>query len=128
MEPRNTTGISSHHTQRKLFSTTSHCAKRIFRKRFFLPEDLEDAGTRHGGPTREPEGHRHYTDRFCRGFLDLGCQIIVLGDGDREYHDQLQALRDRNPERKLGIYLGFNESLAHIIEAGSDLFLYAQPL
>ena len=56
------------------------------------------------------------------GFLDLGCQIVVLGDGDREYHDQLQAFRDRHPDR-VGLFLGFNESLAHIIEAGSDLFL-----
>jgi starch synthase len=56
------------------------------------------------------------------GFLDLGCQLVVLGDGDREYHDWLQALRDRHPDR-VGIYLGFNEGLAHAIEAGSDLFL-----
>ncbi|QJW97910.1 glycogen synthase GlgA [Frigoriglobus tundricola] len=56
------------------------------------------------------------------GFLDLGCQLVVLGDGDREYHDQLQYFRDRNPDR-VGIYLGFNETLAHAIEAGSDLFL-----
>ncbi|MBN9118304.1 MAG: glycogen synthase GlgA [Planctomycetes bacterium] len=58
----------------------------------------------------------------ARGFLDLGCQLVVLGDGDREYHDQLRALRDRNPTR-VGVYLGFNEGLAHAIEAGSDLFL-----
>ena len=58
----------------------------------------------------------------ARGFLDLGCQLVVLGDGDREYHDQLQSLRDRNPDQ-VGIYLGFNETLAHAIEAGSDLFL-----
>lgn len=56
------------------------------------------------------------------GFLDLGCQIVVLGDGDQEYHDQLQAFRDKHPDR-VGIYLGFNEGLAHVIEAGSDLFL-----
>jgi starch synthase len=56
------------------------------------------------------------------GFLDMGCQIVVLGDGDREFHDQLQGLRDRHPDR-VGIYLGFNEGLAHAIEAGSDLFL-----
>jgi starch synthase len=58
----------------------------------------------------------------ARGFLDLGCQIVVLGDGDRHFHDQLQALRDRHPDR-VGIFLGFNETLAHVIEAGSDLFL-----
>jgi starch synthase len=56
------------------------------------------------------------------GFLDLGCQVVVLGDGDREYHDQLQAFRDKHPDR-VGIYLGFDEPLAHLIEAGSDLFL-----
>ena len=58
----------------------------------------------------------------AQGFLDLGCQLVVLGDGDRVFHEQLQALRDRHPER-VGIYLGFEETLAHAIEAGSDLFL-----
>jgi starch synthase len=56
------------------------------------------------------------------GFLDLGCQIVFLGDGDREYHDQLQSFRDKHPEQ-VGIYLGFHEPLAHLVEAGSDLFL-----
>lgn len=56
------------------------------------------------------------------GFLDLGCQLVFLGDGDREYHDQLQAFRDRHPEQ-VGLYLGFEGGLAHVVEAGSDLFL-----
>jgi starch synthase len=56
------------------------------------------------------------------GFLDLGCQMVFLGDGDPHYHQHLQAYRDRNPDR-VGIFLGFNETLAHVIEAGSDLFL-----
>jgi starch synthase len=56
------------------------------------------------------------------GFLELGCQMVMLGDGDREFHDQLQAFRDKHPDR-VGIYLGFNEALAHAIEAGADLFL-----
>jgi starch synthase len=58
----------------------------------------------------------------AQGFLDLGCQMVVLGDGDPEFHNQLQALRDKNPSR-VGIYLGFDEARAHAIEAGSDLFL-----
>lgn len=58
----------------------------------------------------------------ARGFLDMGCQLIVLGDGDLPFHHQLQALRDAHPDR-VGIYLGFNEGLAHAVEAGSDLFL-----
>lgn len=56
------------------------------------------------------------------GFLDLGCQIVLLGDGDPEFHSELQQFRDRHPDR-VGIYLGFNEGLAHLIEAGADLFL-----
>lgn len=56
------------------------------------------------------------------GFLDLGCQLIFLGDGDPEYHDELKAFRNRYPD-KVGLYLGFNEGLAHKVEAGSDLFL-----
>ena len=56
------------------------------------------------------------------GFLDLGCQLVFLGDGDREFHDQLRSFRDKHPTQ-VGVYLGFQESLAHLVEAGSDLFL-----
>ena len=56
------------------------------------------------------------------GFLDLGCQMVFLGEGDREFHDQLQSFRDKHPQQ-VGIYLGFHEPLAHLVEAGSDLFL-----
>jgi starch synthase len=56
------------------------------------------------------------------GFLDLGCQLVFLGEGDPEYHDQLRAFKDRHPDQ-VGLYLGFNEGLAHKVEAGSDLFL-----
>jgi starch synthase len=56
------------------------------------------------------------------GFLDLGCQLVFLGEGDREFHDQLQSFRDKHPTQ-VGIYLGFHEPLAHLVEAGSDLFL-----
>jgi starch synthase len=56
------------------------------------------------------------------GFLDLGCQIIVLGEGDPEFHQQLKGFQAQHPEQ-VGLLLGYNEGLAHIIEAGSDLFL-----
>jgi starch synthase len=58
----------------------------------------------------------------AQGFIDLGCQMVILGDGDQEYHNQVQALRDKHPNR-VGIYLGFENGLAHAIEAGADLFL-----
>ena len=52
---------------------------------------------------------------------------MVLGDGDREFHDQLQALRDKHPDQ-VGIYLGFNEALAHPIEAGARPVPDAEPV
>ncbi len=56
------------------------------------------------------------------GFLDLGCQMVFLGEGDPEYHNELTQFRDKHPQQ-VGIYLGYSETVAHLIEAGSDLFL-----
>jgi starch synthase len=49
-------------------------------------------------------------------------QIVILGEGEPEYHHRLNELKHRYPDR-IGLLLGFDESLAHQIEAGSDLYL-----
>jgi starch synthase len=54
--------------------------------------------------------------------LQLDTQMIVLGSGDQRYHDFFEWLRRKYPDR-LGIYIGFNNELAHRIEAGADIFL-----
>jgi starch synthase len=54
--------------------------------------------------------------------LNLGAQLVVLGEGDLQYHNMLQDLHRRHPQ-SVGIHLGFDEPLAHQIEAGSDIFL-----
>ncbi len=46
----------------------------------------------------------------------------VLGTGDWEIQQGLEYFRRRHPQR-LGVRLEFSEGLAHLIEAGSDLFL-----
>lgn len=56
------------------------------------------------------------------GILDRGWQLAVLGDGDPKYHRALEDLHRRYPSR-LGLRLGFDEGLAHRVEAGADLFL-----
>jgi starch synthase len=58
----------------------------------------------------------------AQGFIDLGCQMVLLGSGALELQQQLQALHDRYPDC-VGIYIGYSNPLAHLIEAGSDLFL-----
>lgn len=49
-------------------------------------------------------------------------QFLVLGSGDKDYEYGLQHFRDRFP-KKIGIYIGFNATLANRIYAGSDMFL-----
>jgi len=51
-----------------------------------------------------------------------GVQLVVLGEGDPLYHRMLQDLQARHPDR-VGLTLGFDEVLAHQIEAGADIFL-----
>lgn len=54
--------------------------------------------------------------------LQLDTQLIVLGSGDPQYHDFFEWLRRSYPDR-VGLYIGFNNDLAHRIEAGADIFL-----
>ena len=50
-------------------------------------------------------------------------QIVVLGDGDPEYHKRFDRPAGQATRGRSALRLGFDEALAHRIEAGSDLFL-----
>ncbi len=52
--------------------------------------------------------------------LDLG--LVVLGTGEAQYESFLREVAQRYPT-KVGVRIGFDNGLAHKIEAGSDLFL-----
>ncbi|HEV7929021.1 MAG TPA: glycosyltransferase, partial [Nitrosospira sp.] len=54
--------------------------------------------------------------------LAAGAYIISLGSGDKKYEDFWQSLRDYAP-RQVGVFRGYNEALAHKIEAGADIFM-----
>lgn len=47
---------------------------------------------------------------------------MFLGTGDPRYEGQLRDLAQRYPS-KVAVEIGFDESLAHQIEAGADMFL-----
>jgi starch synthase len=49
-------------------------------------------------------------------------RLVVLGAGERRYEDSLTALAARFPGR-ISVRLGYDNRLAHLIEAGSDLYL-----
>jgi starch synthase len=54
--------------------------------------------------------------------LERDVQLVVLGEGQRKYHDLLQRLAASYPG-KVWVHLGFSDELAHQIAAGADLFL-----
>src|SRR6185312_2750216 len=54
--------------------------------------------------------------------VQLGAQFCVLGRGEREYEEALAAAAARHRER-VAWTSGFDDPLAHLIEAGADLFL-----
>jgi len=55
-------------------------------------------------------------------FFDMDVQFVLLGTGDPKYHFIFQEMGRRHP-RKTGITIGFDDALAHQIEAGADFLL-----
>ncbi len=52
---------------------------------------------------------------------EMKVQVVVLGAGERWCEDELRALESKLPNFKA--YIGYDESLSHQIEAGSDFFI-----
>jgi len=54
--------------------------------------------------------------------LEQGMQLALLGSGDRDLQDGYQAAARANPGR-IGVVIGYDEILAHLIQAGSDALI-----
>jgi starch synthase len=54
--------------------------------------------------------------------LALPAQLVVLGAGEADLEQRLLQLAERNPGR-IAVRIGFDNALAHLIEAGADAFL-----
>ena len=54
--------------------------------------------------------------------LATGLQLVILGTGERQYEKALTAAAKRH-SGQLAFVSGFNNGLAHRIEAGADMFL-----
>ncbi len=57
-----------------------------------------------------------------RRFSHEPVQWAILGSGDTNIEEELEALAEQFPD-KVGIKTGYDEGLAHRIEAGADIFL-----
>lgn len=54
--------------------------------------------------------------------MRLPLQLVILGTGEKKYHEMLEEAHRRHPDR-IAVRLAFDNRLAHLIEAGSDMFL-----
>jgi len=54
--------------------------------------------------------------------IGLPAQLVLLGSGDTDLQRAALALAHRH-SGKIAAYVGFDESLSHLIEAGADIFL-----
>jgi starch synthase len=58
----------------------------------------------------------------AHALVQLPAQIVVVGTGDRDVVHNLQTVCARHKE-SFALYIGFDEGLAHMVEAGADIFL-----
>jgi starch synthase len=56
------------------------------------------------------------------GIMAHDLQFVLLGTGEKKYHDMFEDIKRRYPD-KAGIRIAYDDTLAHLIEAGADIFL-----
>jgi starch synthase len=54
--------------------------------------------------------------------IKLNAQWIIIGTGEEKYEDMFRSLAINFPN-KVASYIGFNNELSHLVEAGSDMFV-----
>jgi len=59
---------------------------------------------------------------YVTKYLNSSVQLMILGSGERKYEAALAKLQKNHPTL-LSVHIGYNESLAHLIEAGADVLL-----
>lgn len=95
--------------------------KRELLKRFHLPEDTSRPLIGVISRMTDQKGFDLIVTLMDR-ILETQANFVLLGSGSDKYERFFQSVRDSRPDR-IGVYFGFNNALAHQIEAGCDIFL-----
>ncbi len=53
---------------------------------------------------------------------ETGASFVVLGTGERRFEEMWKSAAKRHPS-VFGVKIGYDETRAHLVEAGSDIFL-----
>jgi starch synthase len=60
--------------------------------------------------------------RALPAMMDEAMQLVVVGSGDPALEKKLRTAARRHKGR-IGVHIGYDEALAHLVEAGADMFL-----
>ena len=89
---------------------------------FNLPSDENRLVLGHIGRLVEQKGVDLILDLIPRFIEQNNIQLVIQGEGDRALEKRLLELAAQYPDQ-LSVRVGYDEGRAHLIEAGSDLFL-----
>lgn len=95
--------------------------KQALQSRFGLPVDKQAPLLGMIGRLVEQKGFDLVLDTLP-DLVETGAQLVVLGSGDPVLEARLRAAAVRYPQQ-VAAWLGYDEQLAHQIEAGSDIFV-----
>lgn len=90
-------------------------------KQFYLPEDLSRPVVAIISRLTSQKGLDLLANAIWR-ILDTGALFVLLGSGNESYEGYFQHVRDTMPQQ-VGVYFGYNATLAHKIEAGADMYV-----
>jgi starch synthase len=111
--------LPAHYNVRDL--TGKRACKAHLQQRFGLP-DRPDVPLIGIVSRLTPQKGFDLVEKAFAPFLENDIQLVAIGSGERGYEAFLTGLAIRYPE-KASAHIGFDEVIAHQIEAGSDLFL-----
>ena len=95
--------------------------KAALQKAFKLPEDPDTPVVSSISRLTDQKGFDLVSEGLER-MLSCGIQYILLGTGERKYHELLSELAQKHPQ-SFSLKIAYDNALAHLIEAGSDMFL-----
>lgn len=61
-------------------------------------------------------------EKISDKLLKENVKLIILGSGEKKYQTVFEKIKKKYP-KKVGFINAFDENLAHLVEAGSDIFL-----
>jgi len=95
--------------------------KRALQQQFGLPQDPEVLLLGMVSRLAQQKGFDLLLDILPQ-LRERPVQLALIGSGDKTYELALKKAAKRQPQT-IGVHLGYDEALAHLIEAGADVFL-----